>query len=392
MKVMLFSNVADPATGQTHVHCRRYIHLLKLAGFEIAFVEVRGVAQSGDETIDYRWHPRGYRRFEKVIGTQASYYLRKRALRRLWRSIKPDICHIQWINDQLWDMTRAGLRPLVATAWGSDLNVPAQAPPDDPLRLKIGDALGQLDLLIVDSEDMATTAQRLAGKAIKTTLLPIGIDTGSFRPGLDDQRREWRERLQISRDAMVLISPRQLGANYRPIEIIRAFAALDHSCYKEIFLIIRTFGHKIGVSLSELRALTNELKMTDRVRWVGEIEYDQLPGLYAACDLAVNFPVMDAFPVTFLECYSSGLPVLTNRLKAYESNGFERYLFHPDDDSVSGLRAAMLSALDHITVLKGISQNAREYIIRNYDEKCSARALKSAYEQLLAKSDISLSS
>src|SRR5207302_980577 len=117
--------------------------------------------------------------------------------------IQPDICHMQWVNDQLWHAVRAGLRPLVATAWGSDLNLAAKAPPDNPLRQKLAAALAHLDLLIVDSDDMAMTAERLAGKPLRITLLPIGIDTDRFRPGLHYQRREWREKLQINPEATV---------------------------------------------------------------------------------------------------------------------------------------------------------------------------------------------
>jgi glycosyltransferase involved in cell wall biosynthesis len=385
---MMFSNLADPSSGQTHVHCRRYIHLLKLGGLDVTFVELRGVDPVADPNVSYRRYPRGYRRFEKVLGTRTTYYLRDRSMRRLWRRIKPDICHMLWINDQLWHTVRAGLRPLVATAWGSDLNLVAEAAPDDPLRQKLAAALGQLDLLIIDSDEMAATAERLAGKTLRTTLLPIGIDTGLFRPGLHPLRQEWREKLKINLEAIVLISPRQLGANYRPAEIIRAFSALNHRIHGEYFLIMRTFGHQIGVSLLELRALADKLRVSDRVRWVGEVEYTQLPGLYAASDLAINFPIMDAFPVTFLECFSSGLPVITNRLTSYNSNGVMPYLFCSEDDSVIGLKAAIESGLDHLTELKKVAARAREHIVRNYDERLTARTLKQSYEELLMQADV----
>jgi hypothetical protein len=66
----------------------------------------------------------------------------------------------------------------------------------------------------------------------------------------------------------VLISARQLGANYRPAEIIRAFAALDHKLGRDSYLIMRTFGHGIGVSLTELHSLADLLKVSDRIRWI----------------------------------------------------------------------------------------------------------------------------
>jgi glycosyltransferase involved in cell wall biosynthesis len=302
--------------------------------------------------------------------------------------VKPDICHIHWIDDQVWHAAFAGLRPIVATAWGSDLNLCAKAPPDDPLREKMATALRQLDLLIVDSEDMVAAAEALAGQNLRTTLLPIGIDTGQFRPGLDQQRRQWREKLDIGLEATVMIAPRQLGANYRPSEIIRAFSAVTPELRRNAYLIVRTFGHGNGVSLPALHTLTEELDLSNRVRWVGEVEYADLPGLYAASDLAINFPVMDAFPVTFLECFSCGLPVVTNPLPAYQSNGALPYLFCVSHPSVSGLTTALESALQRLDHLRGIAAEAREHVVRNYDQHLTARALKEAYHAVLNRRNI----
>jgi glycosyltransferase involved in cell wall biosynthesis len=313
------------------------------------------------------------------------YYLRKQSMRLLWRVVRPDICHAHWIGDQLWQIARAGLRPLVATAWGSDLNLAAEASADDPLRQKVVAGLRSIDHLIVDSDDTAATAEQLAGKKMSTTVLPIGIDTEQFRPGLYQQRKEWRERLGIDLDVTVLISARQLGANYRPAEVIEAFAALNKAHGRQTYLIMRTFGHRMGVSLKELHGLADKLHVSDHIRWVEEVEYSQLPGLYAASDLAVNFPIMDAFPVTFLECFACGVPVVSNRLISYESNGLSPYLFFVGDNSVGGLKTAIEAVIERLDELKTLSSEAREHVVRNFDERVTARILRQTYEAVLGR-------
>src|SRR5262249_11360738 len=62
------------------------------------------------------------------------------------------------------------------------------------IRQTVAAALQLIDHLIVDSDDMVTTAEQLADKNLSTTLLPLGIDTEQFRLGLHRQRKEWRER------------------------------------------------------------------------------------------------------------------------------------------------------------------------------------------------------
>jgi glycosyltransferase involved in cell wall biosynthesis len=321
-----------------------------------------------------------------MLGTRTINFLRKQSMRLLWRLVRPDICHVQWVDEDLWHAARSGLRPLVATAWGSDLNYTAKLTADDAKRQKIGAALRQLDLLIIDSDDIATTARQLAGRNLKTTLLPIGIDTEQFRPGLYQKRREWREKLQIDNDATVLISARQLGGNYRHTEIIRAFVAvLNRGHSKPMYLIIRTFGHGAGMSLTELQILAERLDVSNYIRWIGDIEYTQLPGLYAACDVAINFPIMDAFPVTFLECFACRLPVVSNRLLSYESNGASSYLFVAEHDSLGGLKTAIKSAVERLDQLQTMTAEARRYVVRNFDERKTARALRQAYEEVLAQ-------
>ena len=219
MKVTLFST-------EHIVHGRRYLHLLRLSGCEVVFVEDRKVAHLNEPGVRYERYPRRFGRIGKFIGKTPARFVHEWLLKRLWRSEKPDICHIQWIDDRLWHCGRARLRPLVATAWGSDVNVPAAAGADNPAHRIVSDALRMLDLLIVDSNDVAEAAMRLAGKEIRTLLLPMGINTDQFAPNMRDERGVWRNKLGIKPTALVLLSPRQLGANYRQTDIIRAFAAL----------------------------------------------------------------------------------------------------------------------------------------------------------------------
>ena len=384
MKLIMFG-VETTGSGQTHVHCMRYLHLQQLAGCDVTFVEYRGIKPPYFANVTYRRYPRRYRRLEKALGTRTAYYLRRKSMRLLWRFVRPDICHVHWVGDNLWHIGRAGLRPLVATAWGSDLNDATRLRADDPLRQAVAAALQLIDHLIVDSDDMVATAEQLAGKKLSTTVLPVGIDTEQFRPGLYQQRKEWRERLRIEPDATVLISPRQLGANYRHAEIIRAFAALDRTYRKQAYLIVRTFGHGFGVSITELHRLADRLNISDRVRWIAGQEYSQLPGLYVASDLAINFPIMDAFPVTFLECFACGLPIISNRVISYEANGASSYLLFVEGDSVTALKTAIEAAIDRRDQLQTLTAEARDHVVRNYDERVTAQVLRQTYEAVLSR-------
>jgi glycosyltransferase involved in cell wall biosynthesis len=369
--------------GQMHIHCRRYVRLLQLAACSIALIDHSGARSAPPADIERFNYPRRMRRLDGLVTTRALSFIHKRRLQPLLQSTRPDLFHVQWVDDRILDVDLAGGRPLVATAWGSDLNVPAGAPPDDPARRRIGAALRALDLLIVDCDDIVETARTLAGTQVPTALLPIGIDTNLFRPDLPAQRRQWREQLRIEADAVVYLSARQLGALYRPGEIIRAFASMPAAAREKSYLIIRTFGHSVGTSISDLQQLAQELGIAQRVRWVGSMAYEEQPGLYAAADLTLNFPQMDAFPVTILESLACGIPVLTNRLKAYESNGVRPYLTFAAEDSVAQLGVTMARALADLQGLQTLAATGRAHIVQNFDERVSAVQLRQIYESLL---------
>lgn len=371
--------------GQMHIHCRRYVRLLQLAGCAITLIEHSGIQSPTIAGVDHRTYPRRMRRLDGIVSSRALSYLHKRRLQPLLEAARADLCHVQWVDDRLLDVSYAGGHPLIATAWGSDLNVPAKAPETDPTRQRIGAALRRVDLLIVDCDDIADTAHTLAGTRVPTAMLPIGIDTNLFQPDLPDERRRWREKLQIEADAVVLLSARQLGAIYRPREIINAFASMPHPLRDGAYLIIRTFGHSVGTSLSELQQLAQALGIAPRLRWVGGMPYEEQPGLFATADLTVNFPEMDAFPVTILESLACGIPVITNRLKAYESNGVQSFLCGAEEDSVAGLSKTMAMAVNDLARLKNVAAEGRAHIVRHFDERISAVRLREIYDDVVRR-------
>lgn len=384
MKVALFAAPFGQG-GQMHIHCRRYVRLLQLAGCDVTLLEHSGFQSHPIPGVDHRSYPRRMRRLDPLLTTRALSYLHKRRLEPLLRSAKADLCHIQWVDERVIDVSLAGGRPLVVTAWGSDLNVPLQMSPASPKRQRIGAVLREIDLLIVDCDDSTAAARELAGTEVPVASLPIGIDTQLFRPDLPKERAEWRQRLQIEPEALVFLSGRQLGAIYRPAEIIEAFARMPAAARQRSYLVMRMFGHSVGTSLSSLQQLARSRGIEQRVRWVGGMPYERQPGLFVAADFMVNFPQMDAFPVTFLESLACGVPVLTNRLEAYESNGAVPYLTFAKEDSVSALSATMSAALDDVKALRDRAARGREHVVQNFDERISAAQLKEIYDSVLLR-------
>lgn len=374
---------ANPAES----HHYRYIKLLAEHGVDVHLVNHGPARVPPDLRLasSRGWPRSGYRILRAALGTASGSRLADRAvqwqLARVWRRRRPALCHVHWIDERAWYCARAGLHPLVLTAYGSDLNWTRLPDHDPQLLQRKREALASCDLLIADSEDMIALASDLAGRRLNALLLPIGVDTKLFRPGYRAEAQRWRASLGITPHATLMLSPRLLRRNYRHELVLRAFAGAVAREGLDAYLVFKKYLADEAY-VAELVTMAGEYGVSDRIRVMEEVEYEQLPGLYAAADFVVNFPGMDAFPVTFLECAACELPVLTNPLPAYRSNGLDRFLTFTDGDGEAALSRTMVQMCRNPPTTR--ARDARIRVVEQFDESRFAAQLVAAYERLAA--------
>src|SRR5262249_39561715 len=150
-------------------------------------------------------------------------------------------------------------------------------------------------------------------------------------PGHSEAARAWREALGIPGSAKVLLSMRALTRRYGHHHILEAFHRARPWIASDCFLVFKEFNPsqspEVRAYKQELQECATQYGIAHRVRWVPEIPYDRLPGLYATADAIVNFPCMDAFPVTFLEAAACERPVISCHLPSYQGTFADEY-FH----------------------------------------------------------------
>ena len=146
------------------------------------------------------------------------------------------------------------------------------------------------DEIVVPSEYLRAIFARHGHRA---RVIPNIVDTSSFRYR---ERRPLRPRL---------LSTRNLEAYYRVDSTLRAFALLRSRHPGATLLIAGT-----GSEEARLRRLAGELG-AEGVRFVGRVEPDAMPGLCDDADIFVNSSVVDNQPVSVLEAFAAGLPVVS---------------------------------------------------------------------------------
>jgi glycosyltransferase involved in cell wall biosynthesis len=102
----------------------------------------------------------------------------------------------------------------------------------------------------------------------------------------------------------VFMTNRALEPLYNVGCVIRAFGIIQQK-YPGASL---TVAHD-GPCRGELEQLVRELRL-ERVEFVGKIPYGQIARLYDDADIYLTSPNIDNMPLSFLECFAAGLPLV----------------------------------------------------------------------------------
>jgi len=251
-----------------------------------------------------------------LTATRLKDQILARWFKQLWKRVAPDVVHVCWIDLRAALCSRAGMSPLILSAWGSDINAHFEAGSDLAWRAFAIEALSGASLTIVDAPSMIADCEMLAGRPIPSEMLHLGVNTDQFRGGLFSERFQLRAQLKISDNDVLLSSMRALTPLYNHDLILDAFAQSLPKLQRKAYLLFKTFNAQSDY-LQMLQLKTREYGISDRVRFVSEMPQATLPSLYAATDFVINFPRRDSLPVTLLEAAACQRVVISNKLEAY---------------------------------------------------------------------------
>ena len=103
-----------------------------------------------------------------------------------------------------------------------------------------------------------------------------------------------------------IVVSRNLEPIYDIPTAIRAFAAVKKSYVRAKMTVAGS-----GPELTNLQALVLKLQLDDSVEFSGRIDNACIPALYASADCMVNSSTVDNMPISILEAFASGVPVVS---------------------------------------------------------------------------------
>lgn len=305
-------------------------------------------------------------------------------LRAAAEAFQPQLIHSYRLDYYTDSCLRAGLKPLVVSVWGFMNHwLTGEASRADwrwLRRLRQG-----AHTLLVENPNMQTllTSRRLG--PLSVDYFPIGVDAQRFRPDNEAKAAAWRFALDIPPDATVLLSPRGWSATYGQLHIMRAFIAASRRLDRPLVLVLLGLGrmkrperlaqqvHDLGVSAGYGHA----------IRWIPQLPYEDMPGVYALADIVVNYPKGDAFPSTLLEAAACARPIITSALPAYRNTFIERYCRLVEPEDPAALADAIVEVAQPERALwRARAQQARGAVLAEYDEEVQKQRLMALYEAI----------
>lgn len=206
--------------------------------------------------------------------------------------------------------------------------------------------------------------------------IPNCVDTDHFAPQLSSLRKK----LGIPETAFVVLYVARFLEFKRHTGLLEVFSRLRKQIPNAVLVLAGS-----GPLEPHCREVCCRLELDDRVHFLGQVSYDDLPGIYAAASVSVVASnEHESFGFVALEAMASGLPVVSTacgmipQLVGQSGGG----VVVPVDKLDAMIEPLKKYAADPV-LCKTDGQKNREMVIRDYSWKSSARKLLSVYQQLL---------
>jgi glycosyltransferase involved in cell wall biosynthesis len=294
-----------------------------------------------------------------------------RQLRGTVERLEPEIVHTHWLPEYGWLAARAGLHPLVSSAWGSDVFRAGLLG-----RRRSSAAIAGADLVLADSAALAEAVDRLVPGGPPVRVFHPGVDLEIFSPGGRDRARE---ALGWPLDGAVVLAPRALSPNYNPMVVIGAFARLRDT-RPDARLVLKHPGSSLPADVARI---IRDAGLLSAIQVIGHLGAEAMPVLYRAADVVVSIPSSDSSPATAWEALACARPVVVSDLAWAQAELRHRENAWITAIDVATVADALGAILDDPQLATGLGTSGRALAETTMDRRSRMRELDAHYRALL---------
>ena len=250
-------------------------------------------------------------------------------VKRILRTIRPDILHAHYATSYGLLGALTGFKPLIITAWGTDVLIMPRK--SRLIRGILLWSLGKANLVTSMAAHMTAVLKGLGVDDKKIVMLPFGVDTSVFHPGL--RARE--------EDIDIICT--------RPCESLYNVELLIRSLPRIVVRYPRLRCVLIGGGSQEpkLRALAADLGIEAHIHWAGHVSLPEVAKWLGRAKVFVSPSLSDGNNISLNEAMACGcFPVCTDipANREWLEDGQNGYLVPVDQPEVLAERVCLALA------------------------------------------------
>jgi glycosyltransferase involved in cell wall biosynthesis len=352
MRILYVSDAAS-------IHTRRWAEAFRDAGDEVHVASFRPSDIAG--VIVHRLPTLG-------LG-KAGYLAAVPVLHKLAKRIRPDVVHAQYVTSYGFVAAAARLKPLVVTAWGTDVLI---SPQESLLSRRLAErALKAADRITTVAEHMNPAVLALGVHSSKLMALPFGVDTSLFRP----------PSIPVAPDPPLrVISTRNFGPVYSVHTVIDAVRQLVQKGHDVQLELVGT-----GPLLPELEERARHPALKGRVTFHGAVDHQRLVSLLGAAHVFVSSALSDGNNVSLNEAMACACFPITTDIPAnaqWIEHGRNGMLFAAGDSKQ--LAACVESAAGNSVLRANAGVLNRRIVEQRADWRTGVKLMRDVYKQVIS--------
>ena len=267
---------------------------------------------------------------------------------------------------------------------GAEVTIPGRVP---GLRSLMAPTLRQASLVVSAGAYALAEAERCAGRALPSVVIPPGVDADRFVPADAATRARVRGRYGVADSDLLLATVSRLVPRKGMETLIRAGAAVAArrgTSDTNLKIVIGGSGRQADA----LRQLASQLGAP--VELPGRLSDQDVVDLYGAADMMAMLCnarwgglEQEGFGIVFLEAAAAGIPQIAGR-----SGGAHEAVVHgetglivDDPQDVDAAAAAILSLMNDPILRKDMGQRARARAKEEFDYDLLAAELQTAIDR-----------
>ncbi len=220
------------------------------------------------------------------------------------------------------------------------------------------------------------------GVTAPVTLVPNGVDLELFVPNTayhsGEQRAHVREQLGVHENDMVLVTTSRLVEKNGVEDVIRALKSLPSHVY---FVVIGS-----GKLEMKLKALTDDLGLVGRIRFLGALPTSEIPAYLHASDIFIRPSLSEGFGNSFVEAMAAGIPAIgtpVGGIVDFLEDGVTGIMARPNNPT--SIEKAVLRLVENPELSKRISAAAFSMVQERYGWGTIATLMRDVFDRCLLK-------